>query len=377
MVKDLMPLLQSNPRWNQEEGNVSHDENLQNGERHALIEMQAIRNNNEDPFFDRLEEIIDHIDQIAANNKQIENLQTSIWIGVNQLQVEQDKTKLSSISNENRSLGNKIRNFLKIEQNEIKRKEQEFLGMEGDSSKAKEIHETRLKGTQVAAQSRRFYQEWTKFNSLQVQHRDRIRENMKKQAKIIKADLTDDEIETMLDEGNQSFNFSILVSDEKATQQMRERITELNKRHDQFLNLEKAIEEIRDLFVEMADLVYQQGEMINNIERNVEISVVHVEKGTKELGEAVIIQRNTRKNQIICGSLILVVILILVIVVVGFPTSPPDEDEATINIIINSPSEPSLDPTEPSIDPTEPSIEPIEPSIEPPLEPSIEPPMYN
>ena len=371
-----MPLLQSNPRWNQEEGNVSNDENLQNGEGHALIEIQTIRNNNEDPFFDRLEEIIDHIDQITTNNKLIENLQTSIWIGVNQLQVEQDKTKLNNISSDNRSLGIKIRNFLKIEQNEITRKENEFLGMEGDLSKAKEIHETRLKGTQVAAQSRRFYQEWTKFNSLQVQHRDRIRENMRKQAKIIKADLTDDEIETMLDEGNQSFNFSILVSDEKATQQMRERITELNKRHDQFLNLEKDIEEIRDLFVEMADLVYQQGEMINNIERNVEISVVHVEKGTKELGEAVIIQRNTRKNQIICGSIILVVIIILVIVVVGFPSSQPEEEETT-NIIINNPSEPSLDPTEPAIDPTEPSIEPIEPSIEPPLEPSIEPPMYN
>merc|ERR1712122_185262 len=127
----------------------------------------------------------------------------------------------------------------------------------------------------------------------------------------------------------------------------------------------------------MADLVYQQGEMINNIERNVEMSVVHVEKGTKELGEAVIIQRNTRKNQIICVSIILLVIIILVITVVGFPSSPHDEEEATINIIINSPSEPSLDPTEPSIDPTEPSIEPIEPSIEPPLEPSIEPPMYN
>ena len=127
MVKDLMPLIRSNPRWISE--NSIHEPNNQNSnhvECHTSINMQTIRNG--DPFFDRLEDIIKHIDKIAANNKRIENLQQAIWIGVNQLKVEEDRIQLDKITNENRSLGIKIRNFLKHEQNEINEKElEEFI----------------------------------------------------------------------------------------------------------------------------------------------------------------------------------------------------------------------------------------------------------
>lgn len=373
MVKDLMPLLRANPRWNQEQENVGHNDILHHENRHAAIEMQTLQNNNMDPFLKRLEAVIDDIDQIASNNKNIETLQKSIWIGVNQIQVEQDKVTLNNTSNESKSIGIKIRDFLRKEQDEIDKREKELLNLEGIQSKAKELHETRLKGTQVAAQSRRFYQEWTKFNNLQVQFRDKIRENMRKQCKIIKADVTENEIETMLDEGNfQGFNFSILVSNERATKQIKEQITELNKRRDQFLNLEKAIEEIRDLFFEMADLVSHQGEMINNIERNVELSVVHVEKGTHQLEVAVIYQRKARKKQIICGVIVIIAIFILVIAVVGFPSSSPDEDDEDNDRELGNPDSK----TEPQIitdSPTEPSIQT---SFAPPLDPSIEPPIY-
>ena len=47
-------------------------------------------------------------------------------------------------------------------------------------------------------------------------------------------------------------------------------MNELTERRDQFLDLEQSIVEIRDLFVELADLVYHQGELINNIAHNVE-----------------------------------------------------------------------------------------------------------
>ena len=368
MVKNLLPLIQENPRWNQEGGN-SHDNNrnLNNEEGHALIEMQTLSNG--DPFFDRLEEITHQIDQIASNNDTIEDLQRRVWIGVNQDQVEIDRTKLNRISNESRSLGIKIRDFLRSEQNAINKKEKELEEVEDKSTRAKEIYDTEVKGTQIAAQSRRFYQEWEKLNALQSLFRDQMHTHFRRQCKIINANLTNEEIEKLLDEGDQRLNFSILVSNEKATQHMREQVSDLEKRRDQFLNLEEAIKEIRDLFLEMADLVYNQGEMINNIERNVDVSVVYVKEGTKELEEAVNIKRDTRKHQVICGSIIIAVILILVIIIVGVPTSsskqssestPMKEETTTQDINLGIPTEPHD----------------IKPSIIPPLEPSIEPPIY-
>ena len=360
MVKDLMPLIRSNSRWISENSiHEPRNQNLNHGECHTSINMQTLRNG--DPFFTRLEDIINHIDEIATNNKKIESLQQAIWIGVNQLKVEEDRIQLDKITSKNRSLGIKIRNFLKHEQNEINGKERQLLGLEVDESNVEEIHAIGLKRTQVAAQSRRFYHEWEKFDINKTRWRDIRHEYMRKQCKIISAEVTDEEINTFLDEGNQSLNFSILVSNEKATQFMKERLTELEKRRDDFWNLEKAIEEIRDLFVEMADLVHHQGEMINNIERNVDISVGYVEKGTKELEEAVIIQRDTRKHQIICISIIIVVIFILVIIVIGVPISSSGDPTESSNIgqeientditIKDFTPPPPLGPIEPSIDP--------------------------
>merc|ERR1712029_719243 len=104
-----------------------NNQDLNHGECHTSIEMQTPQNG--DPFFDRLEEIINHIDDIASNNKTIESLQQAIWIGVNQRKVEEDKIELDKITNENRSLGIKVRNFLKSEQNEITTKERQLLGL--------------------------------------------------------------------------------------------------------------------------------------------------------------------------------------------------------------------------------------------------------
>ena len=367
MVKDLMPLIRSNSRWISENSIHHRNQNLNHGECHTSINMKTLRN--EDPFFTRLEDIINHIDEIATNNKKIENLQQAIWIGVNQLKVEEDRIQLDKITSKNRSLGIKIRNFLKHEQNEINGKDRQLLGLEVDESNVEEIHAIGLKRTQVAAQSRRFYHEWERFDVNKTRWRDIRHEYMRKQCKIISAEVTDEEINTFLDEGNQSLNFSILVSNEKATQFMKERLTELEKRRDDFWNLEKAIEEIRDLFVEMADLVHHQGEMINNIERNVDISVGYVEKGTKELEEAVIIQRDTRKHQMICISIIIVVIFILVIIVIGVPISSSGDPTESSNIgqekentdITIKPDISTVDFTPP------PPLGPIEPSIDPNL----------
>ena len=369
MVKDLMPLLRSNPRWTLKNSiHQPNNQNLNHGECHTSIEMQTPQNG--DPFFDRLEDIIRHIDKIAANNNRIESLQQAIWIGVNQLKVEEDRIQLDKITNENRSLGIKIRNFLKHEQNEINDKEIQLLGLEVDESNVEEIHSIGLKRTQVAAQSRRFYHEWERFDVNKTRWRDIRHEYMRKQCKIISAEVTDEEIDTFLEEGNQSLNFSILVSNEKATQFMKERLTELEKRRDDFWNLEKAIKEIHDLFVEMADLVYHQGEIINNIERNVDTSVGYVEKGTKELEEAVIIQRDTRKHQIICISIIIAVIFILVIIVIGVPTSSSKDQTEPSQIgqeIENTDTTIKQDIPEIDDFTPPPPLGPIEPSIDPNL----------
>ena len=58
---------------------------------------------------------------------------------------------------------------------------------------------------------------------IQVEYRDRSKEYLKRRCRIVNKKLSEDEIETMLDEGNtQMFNGSILQDTTKAREQLNE-----------------------------------------------------------------------------------------------------------------------------------------------------------
>ena len=46
-------------------------------------------------------------------------------------------------------------------------------------------------------------------------------------------------------------------------------LTELENRHREFLKLEECLVEVNSMFVELSDLVAQQGDMVDSIEANV------------------------------------------------------------------------------------------------------------
>ena len=374
MVKDLMPQLQRS--WNQDGRNINTDETSSiGGRKDTLIEMETRRlvSNMEslstqlNSFFERLENIVDDIDKVAMNNTEIQKLHEVIWCGVNQRRIEQDKIKLKGIVADSKILGVKIRDFLKTEQGDINKKEKELDNNEVRHASNKDRHELQLKRTQIAAQSKRFYDEWTVYNNLEVSFRDRLKDGYRRQCKTINANVTEDEIEAMLDKGNmEGLKFSILDSSDK----MKDQVDELTKRRDQFLELEQAIVEIRDLFQEMAHLISEQGETINNIERNVEKADEKITVATEDLRIGLNYKQKARKKKIICFVIVISVIVLLVIIVASVPTGnkqkPVEPDE---------PDETGLFPSFGSIDPststTIASLEPVINTDSAPIMPSI------
>jgi t-SNARE complex subunit (syntaxin) len=49
------------------------------------------------------------------------------------------------------------------------------------------------------------------------------------------------------------------------TQMARQQLTELQDRHGEFMKLEASVREVRDMFMDLAALVQEQGEVIDNI----------------------------------------------------------------------------------------------------------------
>jgi len=319
MVKDLMPQLQAASKHAKKAAETNEYADAKGRKKDTIIEMKPIGDSNRnlsastDEFFKSFEDVIDDIDKIESNNKEIRRLQVQVLGGTAQQQVEENRAKLDDKVAENKKYGVRIRNALKRAQDRLDDKAIEASKEDGTKKSAKENHELRLRRTQIAAQSRRFYDLWTEYNNQQVDYRDRSKDLLKRRCRIVNADISEDEIETMLDEGKtQMFNASILEDTTKA----REQLNELKDRRDDLIKLEIAIGEIHDLFLEMAALVAQQEDLVCNIWQNIGTGIDDVKEGRTRLNDAVWYKTSARKKKIllvaILTSLIIVVILILV-----------------------------------------------------------------
>ena len=56
-------------------------------------------------------------------------------------------------------------------------------------------------------------------------------------------------------------------------------LTELENRHKEFLKLEQCLVEVNSLFLELCEMVAQQGDMVDSIEANVNNAKEHVSTG--------------------------------------------------------------------------------------------------
>ena len=85
-------------------------------------------------------------------------------------------------------------------------------------------------------------------------------------------------------------------------------------RHNEFLKLENSIREVYELFMELSQMVEQQGESINRIVDLVEEAEAKVYEGKEEIIQAHVYQTKNRKKKFIV-AVILIVIIILVVVI--------------------------------------------------------------
>lgn len=78
------------------------------------------------------------------------------------------------------------------------------------------------------------------------------------------------------------------------THQARQTLADIEARHEDIMKLEKSIKELHDMFIDMAMLVENQGDMIDRIEHHVSNSRNYVEKGREETTKALLFQSKAR-----------------------------------------------------------------------------------
>uniref|UniRef100_A0ACD5ULY2 Uncharacterized protein n=1 Tax=Avena sativa TaxID=4498 RepID=A0ACD5ULY2_AVESA len=90
-------------------------------------------------------------------------------------------------------------------------------------------------------------------------------------------------------------------------------VQEIQERHDVVMDIERKLMELQQIFLDMAALVDTQGEILDNIESQVQNAVNHVQIGNEALRSAKNMQKKSRKCMMIAIILLLVIAGIIVL----------------------------------------------------------------
>lgn len=89
----------------------------------------------------------------------------------------------------------------------------------------------------------------------------------------------------------------------------------ITQREKQIEQIAEDVVELNTLFQDVSTLVTYQGEIVNNIESNIEKADVDVEKGVGQLNQAARYQKNNRK-MICCLVLVLAIICGISVIII-------------------------------------------------------------
>ncbi|XP_069089129.1 syntaxin-3 isoform X3 [Pleurodeles waltl] len=250
-----------------------------------------------DEFFSQIEEIRQNIDKISEDVDEVKKLYSVILSAP----IPEPKTKddLEKLTGDIKKMANSVRNRLKGMEQSI---EQDEIRSSAD---------LRIRKSQHSVLSRKFVDVMTKYNEAQVDFRERSKGRIQRQLEITGKSTTDEELEEMLESGNPSIFTSGIID----SQISKQALSEIESRHKDIVRLESSIKELHDMFMDIAMLVENQGEITNIIEVSMEKTVDHVEKARDDIVKAVKYQNQSRKKMIIIIVVVLIVLGILALII--------------------------------------------------------------
>ncbi|XP_029281338.1 syntaxin-11-like [Cottoperca gobio] len=137
---------------------------------------------------------------------------------------------------------------------------------------------SRIARTQYDTLTRAFHNAMSDYNKAEDMQRKTCRGRIQRQASIMGTDITDDQLDVMVDKGGEGWAELSQSLETQGARSSRWAMCELKGRHKELVELEVRLKEVHELFLQMAMMVEEQGSMVNNIEVNVCRTQDHVDK---------------------------------------------------------------------------------------------------
>ncbi|CAG0915716.1 unnamed protein product [Notodromas monacha] len=248
-------------------------------------------------FFQEVEEVREQVEGIQAKVDRIRKIHSDLL--TSPFEAEKKRREREDIMQEIKRNCNKVRMKLKTMEHKIEEDERV------DNGSA----DLRIKKSQHSMLFRKFVDVMNDYNGALTDYSDRAKKRLKDQLIDTGKEVTDNEVEDLLSKGTTSAYTSDIIVDAKINKEM---LQEIESRHEDLMKLENSIRELHDMFMDMAMLIENQGEMIDRIEYHVEHAKDYVARATEDMRKAKAYQDKARKKKLMmlgCGIVVASVLI--------------------------------------------------------------------
>jgi len=181
--------------------------------------------------------------------------------------------------------------------------------------------EQRMRESLHATLAKKFYELMAAYQGLKSANASRYRERVRRQVEIAAGQApTEEQLDEVLAAGDANRLFATKLLADRRNQDAANALVFLRERHTDILRLEAQINELYQIFVDMATLVEAQGEMLDQIETNVGKSAAYTGEAVVELKKANKWAIRARKKKCII-ALLICCCLIIVAVAIAVPVA--------------------------------------------------------
>lgn len=169
--------------------------------------------------------------------------------------------------------------------------------------------ENRIRENMYTVHTRKFMDAMKAYQKIQTQYKADIKKKVKRQVQIVKPDATNEEIDMVLRSSDTGSVYKAAILQGTADP-IRDAYANCQEKYQDILRLEQSVSELHQMFMDLALLVDQQGEMLDQIDVQVKSASDYIESGNQQLQKAIKHQTCARKKK--CCILIFGLVLIMV-----------------------------------------------------------------
>eukprot|EP00601_Ochromonadales_sp_CCMP2298_P001918 CAMPEP_0173178426 /NCGR_PEP_ID=MMETSP1141-20130122/5533_1 /TAXON_ID=483371 /ORGANISM="non described non described, Strain CCMP2298" /LENGTH=308 /DNA_ID=CAMNT_0014100923 /DNA_START=121 /DNA_END=1047 /DNA_ORIENTATION=- len=180
---------------------------------------------------------------------------------------------------------------------------------------SKQTPEIRIRENLANTLTRKFVDVMKEYQNAQTKYKTDIKKKVKRQVQIVKPDATSEEIDAVFKSGGgsgQVLKSAILTG--AASDSIQNAFQTVADKYQDVLTLEASVMELHQMFLDFALLTEKQGELLDQIEHQVQEAGDYIDQGNTELVSAIQLAKSIQYKRLCCCILMLVLIGILLAV---------------------------------------------------------------